>query len=70
MLCCVLFREVMESGSIPSSEQDTNSTPSPVESPSPSQRTDPKKLLLKFVKKITQKKKKNSGGCEEWMCML
>ena len=60
----------MESGNIPSSEQDTNSTPSPVESSSPSQRTDPKKPLLKFVKKINQNKKKNSGGCEEWVCML
>ena len=62
----------MDSGNIPSSEQDTNSTPSPVESSSssPSQRTNPKKPLLKFVKKITQNKKKSSGGCEEWVCML
>lgn len=27
-----------------------------------------KKPLLQFVKKITQNKKKNSGGSEEWQC--
>ena len=25
---------------------------------------------MKFVKKITQNKRKNSGGCEEWECTL
>ena len=29
-----------------------------------------KKPLMKFVKKITQNKRKNSGGCEEWECIL
>ena len=29
-----------------------------------------KKPLIQFVKKITQNKAKNSGGCEEWKCTL
>ena len=29
-----------------------------------------KKPLMKFMKKITQNKRKNSGGCEEWQCTL
>ena len=32
--------------------------------------SNPKKPLMKFVKKITQNKRKNSGGCEEWECSL
>ena len=29
-----------------------------------------KKPLIKFMKKITQNKEKNSGGCAEWKCTL
>jgi hypothetical protein len=29
-----------------------------------------KKPLLQFVKKVTQNKRKNSGGSEQWLCNL
>ena len=52
-------------------EQDTSSTPHPNASQSEVQQiSNPKKPLLKFVNKITKNKKKNGGGCEEWMCTL
>lgn len=82
MLCFVLIREVMDSGrfmesgsSISCNGVAISSTPSPSSSPSPTedqvhQSTNPKKPLLKFETKITKNKKKNSGGCEEWMCTL
>ena len=71
LLCCVLIREVIESESAELREQNTSSTPSPNASQSQVQEiSNPKKLLLKFVNKITKNKKKNSGGCEEWMCTL
>ena len=61
----------MESESPELREQNTSSTPSPIASQSQVQQiSNPKKPLLKFVNKITKNKKKNSGGCEEWMCTL
>ena len=70
MVCFVLTREGMEGGSsIPTGGQDTSSTPNT--SPTLGRiNTNPKKPLLKFVRKITKDKKKNSRGCEEWMCTL
>lgn len=64
-------REVMESESPDLREQNTSSTQSPIASESQVQQiSNPKKPLLKSVNKITKNKKKNSGGCEEWMCTL
>ena len=61
----------MESESAELREQNISSTPSPNASQSQVQElSNPKKPLLKFVNKITKNKKKNSGGCEEWMCTL
>lgn len=60
----------MESDSlIPTSGYENSSLP-PIPSDQVQQSTNPKKPLLKFVKKITKTKKKNSGGCKEWMCTL
>jgi hypothetical protein len=61
----------METGSSQSRGQDTNFTSIPISSQNQvQQNTNSKKPLLMYVKKITKNKKKNSGGCEEWMCTL
>ena len=61
----------METGSPQSRGEDKISTPIPISSQNQVQQsTNSKKPLLMYVKKITKNKKKNSGGCEEWMCTL